>query len=357
VKPVYDYCMSTFGVGVLSFAHGHAATYCDAMQHFDDARVIAAWDDNAVRGEETVARFGLALEPTPEALLARPDIDAVIVTCETNRHVELIELACSAGKSILCQKPLATTLEDCDRIIEAVDNSGVHFQMAFQMRCDPLNQQIKRWIVQGKIGRVGAIRRRHCINVLFNQGFINSAGAWHFDAQKNVGMFFDDAVHATDFFYWLLGKPQSVIAEIENTLTTVAPDDCGMAIYKWQTESGVVLGSLLNSSVALAGENTCEVYGDKGVIIQNYDDAVSTRDLSPDAVGLKLYSSETGAWEYFDYQLPQSHGERLKAVPRDWIDNLKNNRPPTVSARDGEISVEMCAAAYRSAKEGKRINL
>ncbi len=325
------------------------------MQHFDDARLVAAWDDHATRGQETTARFGMDYCAFPEELLARDDIDAVIVICETNRHLELIEAACAAGKHILCQKPLATTLEDCDRIIAAVEQSGVHFQMAFQMRCDPLNQQIKKWIEAGEIGRVGAIRRRHCINVLFNQDFINSAGAWHFDAKQNVGMFFDDAVHATDFLYWMLGKPQSVIAEIENTLTQVAPDDCGMAIYKWQNENGTVLGSLLNSSVALAGENTCEVYGDKGVIIQNYDDAVSTRDLPPGTVGLKLYRAQTGSWEHFDYELPASHGERIKAVPRDWIDNLKNNRPPTVSARKEKISVEMCAAAYRSAKEGRRI--
>ena len=340
------------GIGVLSFAHGHAGTYCETIQHFADARLIAAWDDDTSRGQEYAARFNMEYSSSPEELIARDDIDAVIITAETSRHLELIEAACARKKNILCQKPMATTLADCDHVIKAVEESGVHFQMAFQMRSDPMNQQIKKWIDEGEIGKVGAIRRRHCIDALFNEGFINGPAKWHFDAQKNIGMFFDDAVHAADFLYWVMGRPQSVMAEIDNTLTNVAPDDCGMAIYRWADGA---MGDLMNSSVALAGENTCEVYGDKGVIIQNYDDLVSTKNLPPDARGLKIFRQETGQWEYFEHQLPSHHGERLKAVARDWIDLLKSNSPPTVSARDGKVSVEMCAAAYQSAKEGRRI--
>lgn len=292
--------------------------------------------------------------PDMDALLARDDIDAVIITSETNRHAELVEAACAAGKHILCQKPMATTLADCDRIIAAVETSGVHFQMAFQMRCDPLNQQIKRWVDAGELGRIGALRRRHCINFLFNPNVATGATAWHVNPIANVGMFFDDAVHAADFFYWLLGKPVSVMAEIDNVLTTVAPDDTGIAVYRWPDGA---MGALFNSSVTLAGENTTEIYGDAGVIIQNYDDGVSVAHAPPGASALKLFRKSTGAWETFDHPLPASHGERIAAVPRPWLDSLRNGTPSTVTARDGKVSVEMCLAAYESAREGRRILL
>jgi predicted dehydrogenase len=248
---------------------------------------------------------------------------------------------------------MATTLEDCDRIIAAIEKSGVHFQMAFQMRCDPLNQKIKEWVESGAVGRVGALRRRHCINFLFNPGLPTSPTAWHIDPVQNVGMFFDDAVHAADFMYWLLGKPTSVMAEIDNVLTDVAPDDTGIALYRWQSGT---MGVLFNSSVTLAGENTTEIYGDEGTIIQNWDDGVSTPHAPLGVAPLKLWRKSTGAWEEFHFDLPKTHYERLKAVPRPWIDNLKNGAPPDVSARDGKISVEMCLAAYQSAREGKRIH-
>jgi len=345
--------MKSLGIGILSFAHGHVQAYCNQIRTFADAHLVAAWDDNEERGRASAARFNMEFTPDLHALLARDDIQAVIVTSETNRHADLIEAACAAGKHVLCQKPMATTIADCDRIIAAVATSGVHFQMAFQMRCDPLNQQMKRWVEEGAVGRVGALRRRHCINFLFNPDVATGATAWHVDPVANVGMFFDDAVHAADFLYWLMGRPASVMAEIDNVLTTVAPDDTGIAVYRWPGDGA--MGVLFNSSVTLAGENTTEIYGDEGVIIQNYDDGVSVAHAPPGAPALKLFRKSTGAWETFDHPLPSNHGERIAAVPRPWLDTLLSGAPPTVTARDGKVSVEMCLAAYQSAREGRRV--
>ena len=344
----------TLGIGILSFAHGHVHAYCSRIGTFADARLVAAWDDDAERGRAGAARHGIEFTPDLDALLARPDVDAVIVTGETNRHADLIEAACAANKHVLCQKPLATTLADCDRIVAAVERSGVHFQMAFQMRCDPLNQKIREWVEGGAVGRVGALRRRHCINFLFNPEVATGATAWHIDPIKNVGMFFDDAVHAADFLYWLMGRPASVMAEIDNVLTNVAPDDTGIAIYRWP---GGAMGAIFNASVTLAGENTCEIYGDEGVIVQNWDDLVSTPHAPRGAAALKLFRRGTGKWEEFAHPVPATHGERIAAVPRDWLDTLQSGAPPTVSARDGRVSVEMCLAAYESAREGRRVLL
>jgi predicted dehydrogenase len=116
------------------------------------------------------------------------------------------------------------------------------------------------------------------------------------------------------------------MAEIDNTLTSIAPDDTGIAIYRWGAEQNGAMGVLFNSSITLAGENTCEIYGDEGVIIQNYDDGVSTPHAPAGVAPLKLFRKSMGQWEHFEYSLPGSHYERLKAVPRPWIDNLKKRR-------------------------------
>ena len=103
------------------------------------------------RGREAAERYGMEFESSYEALVSRADIDAVIITRRdqqargSDRRGDV-----RRAKHILCQKPMATTLEDCDRMIEAVEKSGVHFQMAFQMRCDPLNQQIKKMDRRGR---------------------------------------------------------------------------------------------------------------------------------------------------------------------------------------------------------------
>jgi predicted dehydrogenase len=347
--------MNPLGIGIISFAHGHVNAYCSQIRGFEDAHLVAAWDDNEERGRRNADQFGMAFVPSLEELLGRGDIDAVIVASETNRHADHCVAAAAAGKAILLQKPMATTLADCDRIIAAVDQAGIHFQMAFQMRCDPVNQKMVELVHGGTLGKIGMVRRRHCINFLFSPGLKEGPSGWHVDPVANVGMFFDDAVHAADFLLWLLGEPISVVAEIDNVLTDVAPDDTGVAVYRFP---GGTMAALENSSVTLAGENTTEIYGDQGVLIQNHGDGVSTGMATPDSVALKLYQrGQPMTWQNFGLGIPGSHGERIAAVPRPWVDILKAGAPPMVTARQGRVSVAMCLGAYESARTGRRIAL
>ncbi|HID07876.1 MAG TPA: Gfo/Idh/MocA family oxidoreductase [Armatimonadetes bacterium] len=180
------------GIAVLSFAHGHAYTYCDQLVKFDDAKLIVCWDDDEERGHEAAQRFGMRYTSNLDDALSDPNVDAVIVTSETNRHAELCIASAKAGKHILLQKPMALTLADCDAIIDAVRSAGVKFSMAFQMRHDPMNIKMRELIRQGAIGRVFLLRRRHCIGVLLHRAFLEGKSRWHVDPEKNMGMFMDE---------------------------------------------------------------------------------------------------------------------------------------------------------------------
>ena len=232
------------GIGILSFAHGHSGLYCSVMKDFPDVRLVAAWDANPERGQTNANNYGLEYRTRVEDVIHDPAIDAVIITSETNNHADLVVQAAAAGKHILLQKPMATTLADCDRIIAAVNKAGVKFSMGFQMRQDPVNQKIKELLDAKAVGKIAIVRRRHAIGLLLDPNFVNGASKWHMDPVANVGMFFDDAAHATDWFYWMLGQPRSVMAEIDNVVTTVAPDDNGEAIFRFQHgEIGVLTNS------------------------------------------------------------------------------------------------------------------
>lgn len=345
--------MDKVGIGILSHAHGHIGTYCRVMQDFADVELVTAWDDNPERGAKAAAAYGHALARTPEDVVADPRVDAVMIGIETNRHADMVELAASAGKAILLQKPMATTLADCDRIIRAVNESGVKFGMAFQMRQDPVNRKIKELLDQSAIGKIAVIRRRHSIPVLLSPSFVNGPTRWHFDPTANVGMFFDDANHPADWFYWLLGEPVSVMAEIDNIVTDVSPDDNGIAIYRFRDG---IMGTLFNSSTTLAGINTTEIYGDEGVIIQDYGDSPSvSAPRAKDAKPLRMLRKGESAWTEFDLAIPVSQGERIAGVPRPFIDYVRGLSEEHVSAEEGRISVEMVLGAYLSARRGRRI--
>ncbi len=348
--------MSKIGIGVLSYAHGHVGSYSQEIVNFDDTEILRIWDDTVERGEGAAEKFGATFTPHVEDVLADPDIELVFIASETNKHADLAVAAADAGKNVVLQKPMALSLADCDRIIEAVDRNGIFFSLAFQMRYDPANIGMKQLIDEGYLGKVGMLRRRHCIPVLFNEGFINGPSKWHIDPVANMGMWMDDASHATDFFFWMLGEPISVIAEIDNVLTDCAPDDTGMAVYRF---SGGEMGMLFNSSVVHAGENTTEIYGDRGVVIQNYGDAPSFAAPIPEgAVAVRYFDSlerEKG-WQDQGIAIPSGQGARIQAVARNIIDAY-NAGKPTVTAREGKISTGMILGAYQSAREGRRVAL
>jgi predicted dehydrogenase len=342
-------------IAIISFAHGHVLQYCNQMQGWDDVRLVAAWDDDPERGRTNAGKYGMAYTPHLEELVGRKDIDAIIVTSETNKHAEHCVVAAEAGKHLLLQKPMALTLEDCDRIIAAVDRAGVTLQMAFQMRCDPVNQRMKQLIDDGTLGKIGTLRRRHCLNLLFNETFLTGPSRWHIDPVANKGMFMDDAVHAADFLLWMLGEPVSVMAEIDNVLTTCAPDDTGMAIYRFRSGA---FGLLYNCSVTLGAEITTEIYGDQAALHHYYGDAVSTPFAPEDPVPLKLYRrGQPQRFEEIRMPVPKTHSERIAAVPRPWIDMLKTGGTPDCDARCGRLSTAMCLAAYESAATGRRVLL
>lgn len=339
-------------LGVVSFAHSHVNAYIEALRLPDAVTVVAAWDDDRERGQAQCARYGLEWEPDLDHLLRRDDIDAVFVTSPTNRHAEHAVAAAEAGKGVLLQKPMALTLPDCDAIIAAVERAGVPFSMCYQMRADPINRHIKALLDEGAVGKVAVVRRRHAIGALLQPGFAGK-GNWHIDPVQNMGMFMDDASHAADWFLWMLGRPVSVIAEIDNIVTDVAPDDNGVAVYRFGRGE---MGILLNSSTMLAAEATTEIYGDRGTIVQNYGDAPSSALPRPaGAAALRIFRAGAADWEVLPFAADTPHAERIRAVPQPLVDYLRGEGPPLATASEGRSCIEMILNAYRSAREGRRI--
>jgi len=342
------------GIGVLSFAHGHVGSYVDVMKAFEDVKLVSAYDDDEERGKATCAGAGMRYTPHVEDVLGDAAVEAVMVGAETCRHGELCVAAAEAGKHVLCQKPMALTLEDCDRMIAAADKAGVVLAVAFQMRHDPANIRMKAIVDSGDLGRIAVVRRRHCIGVLLMPSFLEGPTHWHVEADKNMGMFMDDATHAADWFHWMLGRPVSVMAEIDNVITDVAPDDNGVALFRFEQGE---MGILFNSSTVLGGENTTEIYGEQGAVIQNYGDAPSC-DIPkcPEGPAVKMFRYGERDWQPFDdITIPPGHGERIRAVARPWVDSLINETPPAATGHDGRVAVEMMLGAYQSAREGRRV--
>ena len=339
-------------VGILGFAHGHVGVYCDEWAKRPElgVRVTAAWDHDAERLGRAATTRSLRSYATPGELLASADVVAVVVGAETSMHAELVEAAAAAGKAIVLQKPLALTMEQADRIVAAVGRAKVPFTVAWQMRVDPQNREMKRLLGENALGRVFMIRRRHGLSTHTWAGFDKT---WHVRPELNRGMWADDAAHAIDFLLWLRGQPESVTAEIETLHNERVPDDNGVAIFRYADGT---LAEIACSFTCLAGENTCEIVGERGVAIQNYGDAPSANcPRPPGAIGLKWYNAEWGQWRASEIPSPPNHAHRIAALAPELAKFLRGECPAICTAEEGRKSLAMTLACYRSAELGRRV--
>ncbi len=140
-------------IGILSFAHHHAEGYIQSLKQLPGVDVMGIADQDEKRASHYASSFNVPLFHSYEDLLqAKPD--GVIVTSENNHHRALVETAASYGIHVLCEKPLATTLEDGKAMLDACQKAGIVLMTAFPMRFSPPVMEVKNKLDAGDFGRV-----------------------------------------------------------------------------------------------------------------------------------------------------------------------------------------------------------
>ena len=346
--------MKPVRVGILGFAHGHLGAYCARWRQQPElgVQVVAGWDHDAQRAAEACKTHGLEVAGSLEALLGRADVQAVVIGTETSLHADAAEQAARAGKAIILQKPLALTLEQAGRIVAAVQRSGVPCTLAWQMRVDPHNLELKALLAGGEFGRVFMLRRRHCLPT---QQWKDFDKLWHVKPELNRDIFADDACHAIDFVYWLRGMPVSVVAEMGTLLNPAVPNDNAIVIFRYRDGS---FAEVSCTFVAVAGENVTEVICENGVIIGNYGDVPSTNiPRPPGGIQFKWFLTRNGVWTVSQVPEIKQHGERISGLAAPLAEFLHGRRPALATVEEGRDVLRLVLACYRSAEEGKRVLL
>jgi predicted dehydrogenase len=206
-------------VGIMSFAHMHAYAYADCVRRHPDAELVAIWDDQDSGGVAAV-KFETNYIADRGDFFAQ-ELDAIIVTSENVRHREMVEAAAETGAWILCEKPIATTIDDAKAMIAACDAAGVGLGTAFPCRYIPAMMDVKKRIDAGELGSIYACA---CTN---NGQF---PGGWFADpALAGGGATMDHTVHIADALRWLLGQEfTGVYCENGNLLRDgIDTDDVG----------------------------------------------------------------------------------------------------------------------------------
>ncbi|MEM7403819.1 MAG: Gfo/Idh/MocA family oxidoreductase [Pseudomonadota bacterium] len=344
-------------IGIVSLAMYHGNFWSQAIQASEQADFIGIWDDDPERGEAGALAYGTRYISELGILLA--SCDAVCITSETHRHAEFVEQAAAAGCHVLCEKPLATSIADCERIIAAVERSGITFMQSYPKRFDPVNAELKRLIDSGELGTITLMRVRH--GHLY--GLLRSSPpVWKRDpATSGGGALLDEGSHGADLIRWLLGEPDAVMAAVSNLALAHSVEDLGVAVFLY--DNGPIC-ELAASGTFAAGDNSVEIFGTKGTAVLSGVDLAS-RDVTQGSF-LKvcrlteenLTDPTTRQWEVSSMTPGfQSTPEFHQQNPLQFIKALVNGEPAPVSVRDGLRSLQMIVSAYEAARTGTTVRI
>ncbi len=263
-------------------------------------------------------------------LIASGSVDVVSICTPPAFHADLAVAALEAGVAVLCEKPLATSVEDAERVAAIAESTGTLIAMGFCHRFQPHIERLKAMIDGGELGTVRGFRNR------FAGHLGNAERLWFSNPRiSGGGALIDTSVHSVDLFRYLLGDPDRVEALTSTVATDLGPaldvEDTGIIVLR--TDAGVI-GVIEASWKTPVGEWTLTVYGTGGSATVNYGD----NTLS--------YCPAGGEWGVVEVE----DGDRFVREIASLIDCWRGDQAePRATIHDGVAATRILAAAYASA--------
>lgn len=338
--------MSNLRVGIASFAHVHASGYVALLRDRTDVNLVAADPDAAtappdeLRGQPLATQLGVRLVPSYEAMFAE-GLDAVVVCAENSRHRAIVEQAAAAGVHVLCEKPLATRLDDAEAMMRACAHAEVILMVAYPVHFHPGFRAMREAMQRGELGRVLAITGTN------NGQAPLTARRWFFDPEMSGGgALMDHTVHLADLLDDLLGTtPQQVYAQVNRVVHAdeVSVETGGLIAmtYADGTVATIDCSWSAPASYPSWGGLTLTVEGDRG----------SSR-LDAFAENIEVFDDRIGGLRW------DAVGVNLDALMLDeFLTCVRSGRAAQPDGAVGYRTLQVVLAAYESASSGQPVTI
>jgi predicted dehydrogenase len=306
-----------------------------------DAELVAFVGRDPVRTAAVAERFDARPYVEMAAMLRAERVDAISVCTPTGLHRPFVEAAAAAGAHVLLEKPMATSVADCDAIADACRRAGVILMLGFTHRFHAELIEAHRLIADGAIGAPMFAQD------VFTFGEYGPWPDWYYDrGLSGGGELMHDAVHMVDRLAWLLGSP---ITEVYGRTTTYARgiagvEDGGVAILAF--ESGAIASIFVNEAtyplrsdadtVPMPGRMELEIHAARGTIrYRTWHELVVDRAGEP-TIALAR----------------EGPGDEMRREVREFLDAIRERRPPTVGAAEGRRGIAVVQAIYESERRG-----
>ncbi|MGC5325084.1 Gfo/Idh/MocA family protein [Brevibacillus sp. SYSU BS000544] len=336
--------VAVIGCGSIA-KHRHIAEYANNPY----VALVAFCDPSKERAQAMADQFGGKAYTDYQELLENETIDAVSVCTPNVYHAPISIAALKAGVHVLCEKPMAVSLEESDQMILAAEQNGVVLMIGHNQRLMPPHVKAKEILSRGYLGKVLSFRTAFG-HAGPEQWSAEGPGGWFFQKEKAfVGAIGDLGVHKIDLIQWLL---EDEIVEVGAFLGTLAKqntdvDDNAVCIFR--TRCGVV-GTMAASWTHQPGEdNSTILYCEKGIVKIGTDPR--------DQIIVELKDHGTERYQVGGIATNEEGGQSSSGVIDAFIEAIRTGEPPLVPGTEGRKSLRVVLAALQSVEEKRVVTI
>jgi predicted dehydrogenase len=303
--------------------------------------VVADIDTDAALARE----MGCEATTRWEDVVAREDVEAVVVCTPPDSHAAIALAAMGAGKHVLCEKPLARTVAEGEEMVREAEHRGLVLKCGFNLRHHPGIERARGWLYEGLLGEPLFLRCRYGVGG--RPGFERE---WRARAEvSGGGQLMDQGMHALDLARWFLGDFSAVSATLTTCFWEIAPLEDNA--FSTLTTAGGQIASLHVSQTQWRNLFSLEVYGREGYA--QVEGLGGSYGVERAILGLR------DPFAPFAEELIEYRGEDASWAEewREFVAAIRDEREPLGSGRDGLAALRLAAAAYRANETGARLAL
>lgn len=306
-------------------------------------RLVATVDFQMERAEQLAARLGARAYRSLDDAFQHESIDAVDVRVPHAAHAVVALAAIAQGKHVLVEKPIATTLNDAERIVAAAENAGVTLSVGENYTFLKPVLVARKLLDEGAIGRLLTVRTTRAYRIGTDEGWLRDG--WRESASQAGGVLMDQGPHQVNMLHRLAGnithvhaygdlRPGEHAEDVVVVNCRFASGLIGQQLYCWNTDTPAPGPELV-------------LYGERGSIemhLTYHQPGGGTLLLRPDLPEGRSWATREG--DYYDSALP---------VVEDWLHACRGEKPPAMPGKDGLRDLRVVLAAYRSLETGQEI--
>ncbi|MFI5419824.1 MAG: Gfo/Idh/MocA family protein [Nitrososphaerales archaeon] len=364
--------MSKIRVGMIGLGGvgtwGHLGGYLEIPSL---AKIVAFCDKDETILNDRVGQYGGKAYLDYCDLLRDPEVDMVDICLPHHLHTSVAIDALNAGKNVLLEKPIATTLDGADKIIAAAKSQKVKFMIAENTRFVNAYEIAKQLVDEGFVGDVTLARTIAAGN---ETARLADSSQWIGKASlAGGGILLDAGVHSFYLFYWLLGKVKHVSAITSRYMSNLPSDVEDNVSGTLRFENGAIGNFSLSYTTDSPFTERLELYGTSGSLIVDMLSAhpvqlFSTKSsnankmepwklVEDNFIGERTYGRAVWDEPFFEHSALSWKSASMRREVQHFVRCLIENQTPLVSGEDGRYAVELALKAYESARQRKEMDM